>query len=308
MNLSTFDLFRSIDSDVAGLITLSQDQLDRLHKVLLSIADDIMEVCEENSIACFMSGGTALGAYREGRFIPWDDDLDFMMLRNDYKRFIPLFKEKYGDKYWIHTPEETDNYGFQVPHIRKKGTKVKTKSDLYDDSEAGANVDIFLIENIPNNKILRKLHGYLCMFCGLMLSSRRFFRDRKALLPLVQNNSEQMKVFKTKIFIGRLSALLSLNAWTRLTNHVCSMYHNDNSKDVSVPGGRKHYFTETYNRDYFVKNQVVDFEGRRWYLPSRPEDYFTVLYGKTFREVPPPEKREKHICWDFDLGDSTERS
>ena len=302
MNLSTFDLFRSIDSEAAGLITLSQDQLNQLHLVLLSIADDIMSVCEENDIACFMSGGTALGAYREGKFIPWDDDLDFMMLRKDYTRFISIFKEKFSDKYWIHTPEGTDNYGFQVPHIRKKGTKVKTKSDLFDDSEAGANIDIFLIENIPDNKLLRKLHGYLCMFCGLMLSSRRFYRDRKVLLQLVQNNPQQMKVFKAKIFIGRLSAVLSLNAWTRLTNRVCSVCRNNNSIYVSVPGGRKHYFSETYSRDFFKKDRSTSFEGREWFLPSRAEDYFTVLYGANFREIPPPEKREKHICWEFDLG------
>ena len=302
MNLSTFDLFRSIDSEAAGLITLSQSQLDDLHVILLSIADDIMDVCEENDITCFMSGGTALGAYREGKFIPWDDDLDFMMPRADYNRFIPLFRKKYGDRYWIHTPEETDNFGFQVPHIRKKGTKVKTKSDLYDDSEAGANVDIFIIENIPDSRFLRKIQGYICMFCGLMLSSRRFFRDRKILMELVKNNPEQMKVFRTKIFIGRISALLSLNAWTRLTNRVCSMCGNDNSRDVSVPGGRKHYFGEIYKRDFFYKDRPAVFEGRRWYLPSRAEDYFTVLYGSGFREVPPPEKREKHICWEFDLG------
>ena len=303
MNLSTFDLFRNIDNNAEGLITLNQDQLNALHLVLLSIADDIMDVCEQNQLSCFLSGGTALGAYRDGKIIPWDDDLDLMMPRQDYNQFIPLFKEKYGDKYWIHTPEKTDNFGFQVPHIRKKGTKVKTKSDLYDDSEAGANVDIFLIENIPNNKFLRKAQGYLCMFCGLMLSSRRFFRDRKILMRLVNNNPEQKKVFRTKILIGRISAILSINAWTRLTNKICSACKNDNSKYVSVPGGRKHYFGEIYNRDFFQNNRRVCFEGREWFIPSRAEDYFTVLYGENFREIPPPEKREKHICWEFDLGE-----
>ena len=303
MNLSTFDLFRTIDSNAAGLITLNQEQLDSLHLVLLSIADDIMDVCTKNELTCYVSGGTALGAYREGKFIPWDDDLDLMMFREDYNKFIPLFQKEYGDKYWIHTPEKTDNYGFQIPHIRKKGTKVKTKSDLFDDSEAGANVDIFLIENTPDNRVLRLLHGSLCMFMGLMVSCRRFYRDRKALLKLVKNNPEQMKVFKTKIFLGRLSAVLSMNAWTRLANHICSLCKNTSSQYVSIPGGRKHYFGETYKRNIFMKDRMCTFEGRTWLIPSRVEDYFTILYGNDFREIPPPEKREKHICWEFDLGE-----
>ena len=174
MNLSTFDLFRSIDSEAAGLITLSQDQLDSLHVVLLSMADDIMSVCERNHLTCLISGGTALGAYREGKFIPWDDDFDLMMPRADYNKLIPLLRQQYSDKYWIHTPESTKNYGFQVCHIRKKGTKVKTKSDLSNDSEAGANIDIFIVENDPDNAILRKMHGYLCMLWDLCCQAEGF--------------------------------------------------------------------------------------------------------------------------------------
>lgn len=307
MNLSTFDLFRSIDSDAAGLITLNQGQLDSLQAVLLSVADDIMSVCEEHSFTCLLSGGTALGAWREGKFIPWDDDLDLMMPRADYNRFIPLFREKYSGEYWIHTPEETNNYGFQVCHIRKKGTKVKTKSDLSNDAEAGANIDIFIIENVPDHAVLRKMHGFLCMFMGLMLSSRRFFRDRKELLKIVAYSPEMKKTFRTKVFLGGLSAVLSVNTWTRLTNKVCSLCKNNSSKYVSIPGGRKHYFGEMYLRKDFCETCPVQFEGRTWHIPRDVESYFRVLYGDGFRTPPPPEKREKHICWEFDLGEHERR-
>ena len=302
MNLSTFDLFRTIDDKAAGLITLSQEQLDQLQKVLITIADDMMEVCEENDIMCFICGGTALGAYREGKFIPWDDDLDMIMPRADYNKFVVLFKERYGDKYWIHTPEETENFGFQVAHIRKKGTKVKTKSDLYDDTEAGANVDIFIAENTFDNSVMRVLHGYLCMFMGLMLSCRRFYRDREALLKLVGYSAEKQRIFKTKIMIGRLLSIFSVNTWTRMTNGVCSLCKNNNSRYVAIPSGRKHYFGEMYVRNQFCVKRPILFEGRQWYVPGNVEEYFELLYGKGYMEVPPPEKREKHICWAFELN------
>ena len=105
--------------------------------------------------------------------------------------------------------------------------------------------------------------------------------------------------------MGGLSAILSINVWTKLTNKVCALCKNNNSKYVSIPGGRKHYFGEMYIRKDFCEKRPILFEGRIWYIPKDVETYFRALYGDGFRIAPPPEKREKHICWEFDLGEYT---
>ena len=75
-----------------------KETLDKLHKVELSILDDFVKVCEKNDLTYFLIGGSLLGAVRHQGFIPWDDDIDIGMPREDYDKFIKIGQEALGDK------------------------------------------------------------------------------------------------------------------------------------------------------------------------------------------------------------------
>ena len=64
----------------------NNEQLQKLHGALLEILDEVDRICQKNDIAYFLDSGTALGAIRHGGFIPWDDDIDVGMMREDYER------------------------------------------------------------------------------------------------------------------------------------------------------------------------------------------------------------------------------
>ena len=89
-----------------------KETLDKLHQVEMEILDDFVKVCEKHKLRYFLTGGTMLGAVRHSGFIPWDDDVDIGMPREDYDKFIEIGDEALGDKYQLECFEHNKNYHF----------------------------------------------------------------------------------------------------------------------------------------------------------------------------------------------------
>ncbi len=289
MGLSTVDAFKHIQAE--GCVVLDDRQLKKLQRVLLGIFLDIISVCQKHNIRYYLSGGTALGAVRHQGFIPWDDDIDINMPRRDYLRFAKIFAEEMGDKYWVHTPDFTEDYNLLLGRVRKKGTCVKTKEDFSND-ECGAFVDIFIIENTYTNPLARGFHGFLCLATGLLQSCRKFYQDRKELLKLVSNRKNRA-VFMTKIAIGFCVSFFSVSTWTKITNRCNAMCKNTTTDYVTIPSGRKHFFGEVQPREDFLESVELPFEGTPAKVCKNYDRYLTALYGDYM--TPPTDHKESHV-------------
>lgn len=294
--------FKNVDGSLSGLIELDDQQLKDLHQVLLPMLVDILDYCKRNDLLCFLSGGTALGALRHHGFIPWDDDADLNMTRDSFAKFASGFREQYADKYWVHTPADNPEFGLPIGRVRKKGTIVKTKEDLIDDTEAGAYIDIFVVENVFDNKLLRTIQGCLCILTKVCLSCRRFYRDREIMRKALGYNAELQKVSNVRMIIGFLTSFMSVSSWNRINEKASSMCKNPRSKFVSIPAGRWHFFGEMYPRERFCSLSSMKFEGIDMPVCVGMDEYMRILFGDDYMEIPEESKREKHLCWKFDLG------
>lgn len=304
MGLSTFSIFKNIDvENNPELKVVSDEELHKLQETLLGMLIEIDAFCRENNIAYTLAGGSALGAMRHGGFIPWDDDVDLLMSRRDYEKLKRCFEKQMGDRFWLHTPEYTPNYGLGFPRIRKKGTVCRSRDDK-NNSECGVYVDIFLMENTFNLAPLRYFHGFLSMMFGFLLSCRLFYENRELNLSLVKGNQEAEKVFRKKINIGKMLSVISLDNWVHAWNNVNRMCKNDNSKFVTVPVGRKHFFKEMYEREWACHMERCDynFDGKtvKLSLMKGVRKYLEKMYGD-YMMLPNPEDIEKHVVLELKL-------
>ena len=148
---------------------LTPEELKALQACFLEIIKDIDRVCQEHGLCYMAAGGTALGSVRHKGFIPWDDDVDILMPREDLNRFVELFEECMGDKYELTTPN-SDKYQLEsmISAVYKKNTLKAAFLDYNTPFPKGVHIDIFAIESVPRNPIVRGIKGVTAM--GLQLS------------------------------------------------------------------------------------------------------------------------------------------
>ena len=294
--LSTFDTFKN--SDVDGAAVIDVGRLRDLQTCLAGILGDVFGFCSRHSITCILGGGTALGAVRSGGFIPWDDDADVALPRRDFDRFLELFRDECGDRYDVIAPSDKPTLGLCLARIRLKGTRCLTREDIVaSNPRDGVFIDAFAIENVPDSRLLRMLHGFVSMAIGFAYSCRKFYRERK-ILRKWRTDGGTSRVFRAKSAIGFLAAFLPMRAWVLLWDWWNSLLKNRRTKMVGIPVGRKHYFGEIARREDLCETRPIMFEGVECRCARDCEGYLARLYGKDFMTPPADGWRERHTMFE----------
>lgn len=298
MGLSTFIVAKNLKG--TGLLKPNDAELEDLHERILSIAEDIIGFCEREGITYTLGGGSALGAVREGGFIPWDDDMDINMPRRDYDRFLATFPQAFSEKYWVQSPETTPERGLLSARVRLKGTRFVIPWEPSDD--AGILIDVFPLENIPDNPAVRLIHGLWCEFLGFMVSCARFRTWREVYKRAARENPELVWPVRVKCLLGKIFSFQSLAQWVRAANDAYARYGDRPSRDMAIPSGRLHYFGEILPRDEMVGERYAMFEGHRWRIPQDVEAYLEHLYGRDYLIPSLEGAREGHPLVELDPG------
>lgn len=148
----------------------TEKQLIDLHSVLYEILSEIHRICEKHDIPYFLIGGSAIGLYYDGGILPWDDDLDIGMTRDNYNRFINVAQSELHNDFFLSCVETDIHTPFFYAKVKKNNTLFV--EERYKDIRMhhGIFVDVFPYDRVPDKLWLRELHYKLCNFmkCCMM--------------------------------------------------------------------------------------------------------------------------------------------
>lgn len=253
-----------------------------VHVVLLEMLKDIDALCRKHNIPYFLNGGTALGAVRHKGFIPWDDDADISMMREDFDRFREVIKTDLPDKYVAQCFASDRRYNVLIPgmKIRKKGTYLKEANTLLSNRCVGYEgcdgifVDVFVYDYCTPNK-----------FIDLPL---RLANQALMVPEIICDNVLHVNAKKLK---GRIMK----NAWAY--GDYCRKNTNKEYIGFDLTWVWKSPFKPfIFRYDDIYPTQYVPFEDTMLPIAHHPHEYLCTAIAPSYMELPPVDKRfAKHI-------------
>lgn len=280
---------------------LTSQEQQQLKAALLEVYKVIADFCEKHGLVVFLGGGSCLGAVRHKGFIPWDDDLDLNMPRADYDKLIALIEQgEFPNGYEFSYPSKKKDCKSPFLKIYKKGTKNVEIFDIGTKFPKGIFIDIFPMENVPSSGILRFFKAWCFEIVNAIAVSVFFYENQNAGFDKFVNADEELKkVYKTRCLLGRMFCWIGHRRIAYWADRIA--HYEKEGELVTYPSGRRHYKGEIMPRSVFLPVSKGMFEGVEVNLPAQPEKYLENLYGKTYMQVPPPEKRERHFVVEFEL-------
>ena len=279
----------------------------RMKELLLMIYKDVFAVCEENNLTLFLGGGSALGQVRHGGFIPWDDDMDLMMIREDYEAFKKIFDRTLSSKYILQVPGAEGKTATNLfMKVILKGTKCVELVQANAPGEHGLWIDIFPMEYAPDHRILRRIKGFLTDALAYVCVSnymRRFESDEMRAYAMGSAGAKINRLIRKTL--GFMTAFLPYQKIYDFFDRFSRGKRETNY--ITIPTGIRHYMGELHKKDVFFPAKEAYFEGEKAYLPNNTHEYLHKLYGD-YMTPPPENKRERHLYVDLDFGAYREKT
>ena len=128
-----------------------EETLQKIQQTEMEILKDFIEVCEKHNLTYFGIAGTGIGALRHQGFIPWDDDIDVAMPRDDFERLVRFIEKEKGDKYLIMDTKHYPNYPLMTTRITMRGTKFKEEALKSIDAPMGIFLDLYPLDKMSDD-------------------------------------------------------------------------------------------------------------------------------------------------------------
>ena len=253
---------------------MAAEDVKAVQRLGLEIMQVIDRFCEEHQVRYYLFYGTELGAVRHQGFIPWDDDVDLILFREDFEKFRREWLANPPEGYFYQDGETDPNYKVKITKIRKDGTALVEYPSRNNDIHHGVWVDLFVLDDYVKNSFLRRAGELITMFD---YNASRGYRPagKRQLLYRLTN-----RLFKS----GRIFRWWYRSVFPKLKKDpgMCS--------DITSFTLSRRY---DFRRDWLGEPRRVPFEGVLLPVPADTDATLKVCYGD-YMTLPPKEKQQSN--------------
>ena len=247
---------------------LVTEERKNVWKIELDILEKIIAICKKHNIKYLADGGTALGIVRHKGFIPWDDDIDIIMKRNDYEKFMEVAEKELKEPYFLQCYKTEKGFHKGFIKIRNSNTTAFTWEDDKNNFNKGIWVDIFPIDNVPDDENER----------DVFLKKIR----KKKLFILTHQNTDSKKIIKkiVKLFLKNVYwKIFNVDKQIKKLEEYVKKYNNIETKE-----GRILIMSDgfVYKNSWFNEVIQMDFEYLKLSIFKEYDKFLKINYGDDY--------------------------
>lgn len=265
------------------------DELKRLQETELEIFKEIHRICQKHGIRYYMIGGTLLGAIRHKGFIPWDDDIDIALPRADYEKFCKVCLRELNDKYFLRNYSSDKGFWLTYSKIEKRNTVFVEENGVKIEPKPGIFVDVFVLDKVKSEKgFFKQRLTALVKY----ISSEIYYRQIR--------NCERSTV--AKLYFSPLK-LFNLKSLFKIADMLQNIFINIKEGFFINYGSQYSGLKETYPIEAFGEPVQITFEDGSFYAPKDSHYVLNHVFGPTYMQLPPEDKRISHKPVEISFGD-----
>ena len=267
------------------------ETLKHMQQVSMKILKYFIEICEENNLTYFMYGGSLIGAVRHHGFIPWDDDIDVIMFRQDFEKLNKILEKNIDDKYRFINVLNEETYYHTWGRLMLKNTLFKEWWADQVDYTPNIYIDIFILDNVPSNKFKKFIHRWKCYFLNFV-SSCSYIK--------YENDSKIKEIIQQTIYYTIKMLPISPYSIKKKCVKSFTQYQYENCEEIcDFPSSD--IMPISFRSDWFPLKKVK-FEDIEVNIPNNYDENLKLEYGE-YMELPPEESRFRPAPEEIDFGE-----
>jgi len=250
----------------SNAINLDPQNIRKLQLDMLKLLVEFDRICRKHKIRYFLSCGTLLGAVRHQGFIPWDDDADVEMLREDYEKFCQVCETEIDSEHFFFQNRKNDlNYNWPYGKLRLKNTAYIRAGQTHLTQKTGICIDVFILDDIPDNILIQHFMEKTCLICRKILWS--------SVGAVTIENRWQRYLFKLMNCIPKKIVLDFFEKFV-------TQFRNRNMKFLAFHNtGVRTKRGYAFKREWYDKSLDFQFEGKLFPVPAGYHENLYLKYG-----------------------------
>lgn len=254
--------------------------LEEMQAIMNTTLKKVHDICEQNQLRYVLAYGTLLGAIRHNGFIPWDDDIDIMMPRKDFNRFLEIAQAELGETYFLQTPLTDAKYSILHVPVKVRDNNSTLIEEANKDYHQGAFVDIFALDYIDEQpqafyKIRKK-----CAFLT-SLKMRISWKEQHGIKKII------------RIFLQLLCKAIPASVIYRYTQKQAKKFESCEETAVQIGSGIGFLEKEVYAIDDIFPAKLHTYDGYQFYIPNHEDAVLRQMYGD-YMKLPSESERTPH--------------